>query len=350
MGGALRLSLRIDSAIPISCLPTSSGKFYDLQVTNYRRNFVPGESYFFTVNLADRRSSLLIERIDSLRRAFRYARAGHPFTLDAIVVLPDHLHTIWTLPPGDLDFANRWRLIKTEFSRALKPNQPASPSRSAKGERDIWQRRYWEHTLRDEIDFQRHCDYIHFNPVKHGVAMSWRWFAIVLLGGWLSVAGSLASGAEAKRNNPSTSLCRAAEQTIFSCSVTGSPKFFSLCGSRSLDARRGYLQYRFGKPGAVELQFPRDRANAQRVFRYAHYFRAQVDRTEVTFDNEGYRYVVFDYYEGDIKPAVRESGVRVRRHGATTKETELTCDGKPTSKLGSLESIVPRDNDNPLNQ
>jgi putative transposase len=150
------------------CLHKNSAKFYDLHVTDYRRNFITGGSYFFTANLADRRSSLLSERIDSLRRAFRYTRAGHPFTLNAIGVLPDHLHTIWTLPPGDSDFANRWRLIKTEFSRSLKPIYPTSASRSAKGERDIWQRRYWEHTLRDDADFRNHCNYIHFNAVKRG--------------------------------------------------------------------------------------------------------------------------------------------------------------------------------------
>lgn len=193
-------------------------------------------------------------------------------------------------------------------------------------------------------------DFLRINPGLAIVAAIFCGAVLVLLSGLFDIVGSTASGAEAKPNNLSISLCRVEEQTIFSCSVTGSPKFISLCGSKSLDARRGYLQYRFGIAGAVELQFPRDRANTQRVFRYAHYFRAHVDRTEVTFDNEGYRYVVFDYYEGDIKPAVRESGVRVRRHGRTTKETELTCDGKPTSKLSSLESIVPRDNDNPLNR
>ena len=176
------------------------------------------------------------------------------------------------------------------------------------------------------------------------------WFPAVWLGGLFNVIASTASGAQALRIDPSTSLCRVEEQAFFSCAVTGSAKFISLCGSKSLDARRGYLQYRFGKPGAVELQFPRARANTQRVFRYAHYLRARVDRTEVTFDNEGYRYVIFDYYEGDIKPTVRDSGVRVRRHGANAKETEITCDSKPTSKLGTLESIVPRDNDNPMNQ
>jgi putative transposase len=137
-------------------------------MTNYRRNFIPGGSYFFTVNLADRRSRLLTENIELLRSAFRYARERHTFTIDAIVVLPDHLHTIWSLPEGDSDFALRWRLIKSAFSRELPPGEHISESRIAKGERGIWQRRYWEHTLRDERDLERHIDYIHFNPVKHG--------------------------------------------------------------------------------------------------------------------------------------------------------------------------------------
>jgi putative transposase len=137
-------------------------------MTNYRRNFVPGGSYFFTVNLADRRLRLLTDNIDLLRSAFRYARARHPFRLDATVVLPEHLHAIWTLPEGDADFALRWRLIKSAFSRGLPPAEERSNSRSRKSERGIWQRRYWEHSLRDENDFARHVDYIHFNPVKHG--------------------------------------------------------------------------------------------------------------------------------------------------------------------------------------
>ena len=137
-------------------------------MTTYRRNFIPGGSFFFTVNLADRRSHLLTDRIDLLRAAFRYARTRHPFTIEAIVVLPDHLHAIWTLPPGDADFANRWRLIKTEFSRGIEANERRSRSRTTKGERGLWQRRYWEHTLRDEDDLERHCNYIHFNPLKHG--------------------------------------------------------------------------------------------------------------------------------------------------------------------------------------
>jgi putative transposase len=137
-------------------------------MTNYRRNFVPGGTFFFTVNLAERRLRLLTEHIDKLRTAVRVARTTHPFTIEAIVVLPDHLHAIWALPEGDNDFATRWRLIKSAFSRALPKGERISESRRSKGERGIWQQRYWEHTLRDERDLARHMDYIHFNPVKHG--------------------------------------------------------------------------------------------------------------------------------------------------------------------------------------
>ncbi len=94
-------------------------------------------------------------------------RIDTPFTIDAIVILPEHLHAVWTLPAGDNDFALRWRLIKTTFSRNLPHVERRSASRVAKGERGIWQRRYWEHLIRDEEDFARHVDYIHFNPVKH---------------------------------------------------------------------------------------------------------------------------------------------------------------------------------------
>jgi len=122
-------------------------------VTNYRRNFICASSYFFTANLADRRLSLLVDHVDLLRHAIRYVRRRHPFDIQAIVVLPDHMHTIWTLPEGDSDFALRWRLIKSAFSHGLPAGEQISVSRASKGERGIWQRRYWEHTLRDEIDF-----------------------------------------------------------------------------------------------------------------------------------------------------------------------------------------------------
>jgi putative transposase len=103
-----------------------------------------------------------------LRAAFRYTRARHPFSLEAIAVLPDHLHAIWVLPEGDADFPLRWRLIKAAFSRGLAAHEFVSTSRQHKGERGIWQRRYWEHAVRDQDDLNRHLDYIHFNPVKHG--------------------------------------------------------------------------------------------------------------------------------------------------------------------------------------
>jgi putative transposase len=136
-------------------------------MTSYRRNFARGGSYFFTLTLEDRRGTLLTDHIGPLRRAFRETRTRHPFAIDAIVVLPEHLHAMWTLPDGDADYALRWRLIKSAFSRALPSGEPVSASRAGRGERGIWQRRYWEHTVRDEGDFARHVDYIHYNPVKH---------------------------------------------------------------------------------------------------------------------------------------------------------------------------------------
>ncbi len=138
---------------------------------NYRRNLLSGGSYFFTVNLADRRRSLLIDHIHLLRAAFRQVRARHPFAIEAAVVLPEHLHAIWTLPEDDANFATRWHLIKSAVSHALPRVERISARRAAKAERGIWQRRYWEHTLRGEDDFARHLDYIHFNPMKHGHAL-----------------------------------------------------------------------------------------------------------------------------------------------------------------------------------
>jgi putative transposase len=132
----------------------------------YRRNFIAGGTYFFTTTLADRKCDWLVKHVDLLRAAFRDARRERPFAIEAVVVLPDHLHCIWTLPPGDADYSHRWRLIKSHFSRALSVR--AAPVRkNAKGEYNVWQRRFWEHTVRDERDFQAHVDYIHYNPVKH---------------------------------------------------------------------------------------------------------------------------------------------------------------------------------------
>ena len=173
--------------------------------------------------------------------------------------------------------------------------------------------------------------------------------SLLLIATLLRPEASLFAAAMATNIQPS-SLCRAEEQVIFTCVAAGSAKLISLCGSKLLDHRRGYLQYRYGKPGAIERQFPQARANAQQVFRYAHDYRAQVDRTEISFDNQGYRYTIFDYYEGDVKPAIAVAGVRVRKHGTGGQQTEVQCQGKPTSKLGSLETVIPRDHDNKLNR
>jgi len=138
-------------------------------MSRYRRSLVPGGTYFFTVNLADRRSRLLVEQIDRLREAFRTVRAKHPFQTVAVCVLPDHLHAIWELPDGDADFSGRWSLIKRLFSSGLPTSQNISAGKLAKREKGIWQRRFWEHQIRDDVDLQRHVDYLHFNPVKHGL-------------------------------------------------------------------------------------------------------------------------------------------------------------------------------------
>jgi putative transposase len=137
---------------------------------DYRRNRVPGGSYFFTVNLRDRRSDLLVVEIDALRGAVRATRACHPFHIDAWVVLPDHMHCLWTLPPGDFGFPIRWQAIKARFSRSVGPAEDRRASLVRKREVGIWQRRYWEHTIRDDRDYAAHMDYIHWNPVKHGLA------------------------------------------------------------------------------------------------------------------------------------------------------------------------------------
>ena len=134
----------------------------------YRRNFVPGGTYFFTLTLQDRGATTLTDHIADLRAAFRRARAERPFTLEAIVVLPEHLHALLTLPTADADYPARLRRIKGLFSSAVaKTNPNMQPNR--RGGYDLWQPRYWEHTIRDESDFTRHADYIHFNPVKHGI-------------------------------------------------------------------------------------------------------------------------------------------------------------------------------------
>ena len=138
----------------------------------YRRAKNSGATYFFTVVTYQRQKIFHIsETVDLLRTAFRAVKSKFPFTIDAIVVLPDHLHCIWTLPEDDANFSTRWRLIKSEFSRNCPEQYKKSPSASRlkKSEQAVWQRRFWEHQIRDEKDFVQHIDYIHYNPVKHGL-------------------------------------------------------------------------------------------------------------------------------------------------------------------------------------
>lgn len=138
-------------------------------MTEYRRFQHAGATWFFTVNLVERHGNrLLTDQIDLLRMAFAHVKARHPYEIDAIVILPEHLHCILTLPAGDSDFSVRWGLIKAYFSRHIAKGERISNSREKRGERGLWQRRFWEHLIRDEADYRQHIDYIHWNPVKHG--------------------------------------------------------------------------------------------------------------------------------------------------------------------------------------
>ena len=136
---------------------------------NYRRNRVEGGCYFFTINLLERHeNSLLVQHIDLLRDVIQRVRRKYPFHIDGWVILPNHMHCIWTLPAGDSDYSTRIRLIKTLFSKSLPNNEYRSDVRRQNRERGVWQRRFWEHTISDEQDYATHMDYLHYNPVKHG--------------------------------------------------------------------------------------------------------------------------------------------------------------------------------------
>lgn len=140
---------------------------------NYRRASVPGGSYFFTL-VAHERAPLFANAANVVcwRGAIANVQRKRPFVVEAEVLMPDHVHVVWTLPEGDADYSTRIRLVKTAFTKAVPPSVKTSPrneSRASKGEREVWQRRYWEHVIRDEEDFHTHVDYVHFNPVKHGL-------------------------------------------------------------------------------------------------------------------------------------------------------------------------------------
>ncbi len=140
----------------------------------YRRSKQTGGCYFFTVVTYQRQPLFSIpENIDRLRIAFKREIKKHPFTIDAIVILPDHLHALWRLPVGDNDYSTRWSRIKRYFSTGcIGVRKEQSASQLNKREKPIWQRRFWEHLIRDETDWRRHMDYIHYNPIKHALAQS----------------------------------------------------------------------------------------------------------------------------------------------------------------------------------
>ena len=137
-------------------------------MVQYRRDFTPGATYFFTLTLKNRHLSHLTDHIDALGDAFRSIRHLAPFTTHAIVILPNHLHAILELPRGDDNYSSRWRLIKTHFTRSLLARNVLL-RKNGRNEYDLWQRRFWEHRIRDEYDLTTHIHYIHFNPVKHGL-------------------------------------------------------------------------------------------------------------------------------------------------------------------------------------
>ncbi|MDR0440289.1 MAG: transposase [Candidatus Accumulibacter sp.] len=156
----------------------------------YRRTRVAGGSYFFTVNLAERSRTLQVDHVAELRDAVRVVKQNHPFVALAWVVLPDHMHAIWELPEDDGNCATRWMLIKSGFSRSIPKREWVRESRRKKGERGLWQRRVREHLITDAEDLQRHMDYVHFNPVKHGYvkrASDWSYSSIhrYIRRGWL---------------------------------------------------------------------------------------------------------------------------------------------------------------------
>jgi putative transposase len=152
-------------------------------MSEYRRNRVEGGTYFFTLVTYNRQSLLTtpVSRI-ILHGAFESVKKKHPFSMDAICLLPDHLHCIWTLPESDSDYSLRWKEIKRQFSHKYLDMEgvitPPNKSRQKRIEAPVWQRRFWEHTIRNELDLETHLNYIHFNPVKHGLVSKpaeWEW-------------------------------------------------------------------------------------------------------------------------------------------------------------------------------
>ncbi len=141
-------------------------------MSNYRRAHIPGGTFFFTIK-TENNAPIFAEQhnVILLGQIIRETKERWPFEVNAMVLLPDHLHAIWSLPPGDDDYPARWGWFKKEFTKRYLSQggneQHTSPSRKRYRRRGVWQRRYWEHTIEDEEDFEAHFDYVHWNPVKH---------------------------------------------------------------------------------------------------------------------------------------------------------------------------------------
>ena len=146
-------------------------------MSQYRRSMTPGGTYFFTV-VTYRRQKILTHPacVDALRNIIKDVKQTHPFKINAWILLPEHMHCIWTLPKGDVDYSKRWGLIKSTFSKRMKEtlhrDEWITKSKTKYRESTIWQRRFWEHQIRDCEDYQRHMDYLHYNPVKHRLVKS----------------------------------------------------------------------------------------------------------------------------------------------------------------------------------
>jgi hypothetical protein len=163
--------------------------------------------------------------------------------------------------------------------------------------------------------------------------------ALLVSCGFLSSSSETTSASQPRKLQPGT-LCVVGERIIFSCPIKKPAKIVSLCASKDLTNDRGYLQYRFGLPGKVELQYPKERTGTQEKFHYTHYFRAQVDLTEISLTNEGYEYQITDDYNGEEKPAQSIQGVSVTASGKP-KEVSLRCRTKPKADYTDLQAVFP---------
>lgn len=169
-------------------------------------------------------------------------------------------------------------------------------------------------------------------------------WAFVLLGfiGGAVFSGSRELASSQPQKLQAGTLCSTGERVIFSCPIRRPAKIVSLCASKDLTSERGYVQYRFGLPGKIELEYPKERTGTQQKFHYSHYFRAQVDLTEISFTNEGYEYQITDAYNGEQKPAQSIQGVSVTAP-AKPKEVSLACRIKPKADYADLQAVLATD-------